>query len=246
MATLKNNSTLHKAKVIVDILPKGYCIPNQSITPTEIAIHNTGDWEVPAKNYHAALKRFNKENPSWQASYHFVVDDKEIYQMVDTHKKAWHIGNYNSRAVGIEICMFKDEAKQKLAEDNAIALVLELMNMLNITNVNKVRPHSDYMVKHCPEVILDRDGSLAKFRTRIKNFKSTDQTDKIETTPFIVRIICDSLNVRKGAGTSYDKVGELQKGDAYTIVEVKNNWGKLKSGLGWISLGTKYVERVVK
>ena len=117
------------------------------------------------------------------------------------------------------------------------------MNLLNITNVNKVRPHSDYMVKHCPEVILDRDGSLAKFRTRIKNFKSTDQT---ETTSFIVRIICDSLNVRKGAGVSYDKVGELKKGDAYTIVKVKNNWGKLKSGLGWISLGTKYVERVVK
>ena len=50
MATLKNNSTLHKAKVTVDILPKGYCIPNQSITPLEIAIHNTGDWDVPAKN----------------------------------------------------------------------------------------------------------------------------------------------------------------------------------------------------
>jgi N-acetylmuramoyl-L-alanine amidase len=243
MATLKNNSTLNKAKVIVDILPKGHCIPNQTINATEIAIHNTGDWNVPAANYATALKRFNKENPSWKASYHFVVDDKEIYQLVDTHKKAWHIGNYNSKAVGIEICMFKDEVKQKQAEDNAIALVLELMNLLNITNVNKVRPHSDYMVKHCPEVILDRDGSLAKFRTRIKNFKSTDQT---ETTSFIVRIICDSLNVRKGAGVSYDKVGELKKGDAYTIVKVKNNWGKLKSGLGWISLGTKYVERVVK
>ena len=243
MATLKNNSTLHKAKVTVDILPKGYCIPNQSITPLEIAIHNTGDWDVPAKNYHAALKRFNKENPKWQASYHFVVDDKEIYQMVDTHKKAWHVGNYNYKVVGIEICMFHDESRQKVAEDNAIALVLELMNMLNIKDVTKVRPHSDYMVKHCPELILDRDGSLAKFRTRIKNFKSQDQS---ETTPFVVRIICDSLNVRKGAGVSYDKVGELQKGDAYTIVEVKNNWGKLKSGLGWISLGTKYVEKVGK
>lgn len=60
--------------------------------------------------------------------------------------------------------------------------------------------------------------------------------------PFIVSVICDTLNVRKGAGISYEKVGELKKGDAYTIVEVSpNNWGKLKSGLGWISLGEKYV-----
>lgn len=240
MATLKNNSTLNKAKVIVDILPKGHCIPNQTINATEIAIHNTGDWNVPAANYATALKRFNKENPSWQASYHFVVDDKEIYQLVDTSKKAWHVGNYNSKAVGIEICMFKDEARQKQAEDNAIALVLELMSIMNIKDISKVKMHKDYTGKYCPQVIIDRDGNLTKFKNRISKFKSED------LTPFVVKIICDSLNVRKGAGTSYDKVGELKKGDAYTIVEIKNNWGKLKSGLGWISLGSKYVERLVK
>ena len=114
------------------------------------------------------------------------------------------------------------------------------MNLLNIKDLSKVKMHKDYTGKYCPQVIIDRDGNLTKFKNRISKFKSED------LTPFVVKIICDSLNVRKGAGTSYDKVGELKKGDAYTIVEIKNNWGKLKSGLGWISLGSKYVERLVK
>ena len=59
---------------------------------------------------------------------------------------------------------------------------------------------------------------------------------------FVVKIITDSLNIRKGPGTNYDKVGEVLKGQAFTIVEVKSNWGKLKSGAGWISLN--YTKKV--
>ena len=53
----------------------------------------------------------------------------------------------------------------------------------------------------------------------------------------MVRVTADSLNVRKGPSVSYSVVGELGKGEAYTIVETQNGWGKLKSGAGWISLG---------
>ena len=54
----------------------------------------------------------------------------------------------------------------------------------------------------------------------------------------------DELNVRTGPGVDNDKVGELKKGDAYTIIEENNNWGKLKSGTGWINVSSKYVEKV--
>jgi hypothetical protein len=50
------------------------------------------------------------------------------------------------------------------------------------------------------------------------------------------------LNIRKGPGASYAKVGEVKNGEAYTIVKVQNNWGLLKSGAGWISLA--YTEKV--
>ena len=54
--------------------------------------------------------------------------------------------------------------------------------------------------------------------------------------PYIVIIDTDVLNVRTGAGISYPIATTVKKGQAFTIVEVKNGWGKLKSGAGWISL----------
>ena len=60
--------------------------------------------------------------------------------------------------------------------------------------------------------------------------------------PYIVRITANVLNVRSGPGTNYPVVRTVKKGEAYTIVEEQNGWGKLKSGVGWISL--TYTERV--
>ena len=54
--------------------------------------------------------------------------------------------------------------------------------------------------------------------------------------PYVVIIDTDVLNVRTGPGVSYPIATTVKKGQAFTIVEVKNGWGKLKSGAGWISL----------
>ena len=56
-------------------------------------------------------------------------------------------------------------------------------------------------------------------------------------TPYLVRITASSgLNVREGPGTDYRVKMSLGYGGAYTIVEERNSWGKLKSGVGWICL----------
>ena len=65
---------------------------------------------------------------------------------------------------------------------------------------------------------------------------------------FKVRILDDALNVRKAAGVGNPIVGVIHKNEVYTIVEVKSvgsaEWGKLKSGLGWVNIGAKYVKRL--
>lgn len=59
----------------------------------------------------------------------------------------------------------------------------------------------------------------------------------------LVRITAHSgLNVRKGPGTGYPIVMSLAYGGAYTIMEERDGWGRLKSGIGWICL--QYTERV--
>ena len=53
---------------------------------------------------------------------------------------------------------------------------------------------------------------------------------------YLVRVTADALNIRKGPGTNYATNGMITDGGVYTIVETKGNWGKLKSGAGWICL----------
>ena len=55
-------------------------------------------------------------------------------------------------------------------------------------------------------------------------------------TGYTVTITTEVLNVRAGAGTNYKINTTVRKGEVYTIVEESGNWGKLKSGAGWICL----------
>ena len=56
------------------------------------------------------------------------------------------------------------------------------------------------------------------------------------STPFQVSVIIDDLNYRSEPSMKGTILGVTKKG-IFTIVEVSNNWGKLKSGAGWIYLG---------
>lgn len=56
----------------------------------------------------------------------------------------------------------------------------------------------------------------------------------------LYKINTDILNIRSGAGLNFKTVGTVKKNEVYTITEVKKadgyNWGKLKSGAGYIAL----------
>lgn len=64
------------------------------------------------------------------------------------------------------------------------------------------------------------------------------------TTNYLVRVICNALNVRSGPGTNNKVNAIIKKNEVYTIVAEQNGWGKLKSGAGWINLGAAYVKKV--
>lgn len=53
--------------------------------------------------------------------------------------------------------------------------------------------------------------------------------------PYIVLLLTDTT-VHIGAHENYKVKTTLKKNNLYTIVEEKNNWGRLKSGDGWINL----------
>ena len=60
---------------------------------------------------------------------------------------------------------------------------------------------------------------------------------------FTVKIICNELNIRKSDSFDSAVVGVVKKGEVYTIVEESNGLGRLKSNVGWISMGSSYVKK---
>lgn len=58
---------------------------------------------------------------------------------------------------------------------------------------------------------------------------------------YTARVTASVLNVRKGPGTKFAVATTIKKNEVYTIVEEKDGWGRLKSGVGWICL--KYTEK---
>lgn len=86
-----------------------------------------------------------------------------------------------------------------------------------------------------------------------KPISSKPITNTVSPLPYIIKVIDTSLNVRKGAGVDYTVTAVIKKGGVYTIVEEKTVtnkdgskavWGRLKSGVGWINVGSKYVKKI--
>ena len=85
--------------------------------------------------------------------------------------------------------------------------------------------------------VFDADGKV------VYEPKAAEPAVKV---PFLVRVKISDLNIRKGPGTNYDRVQFCPPG-VYTVVATSKGdgaslWGKLKSGIGWLSLD--YVQRV--
>lgn len=129
-------------------------------------------------------------------------------------------------------------------------LYLELFNKYkSVFNVLT----SSHNLRECSDIVLTQFEKPANQSDAVKQnrynmslaiytkYKTDDNNVSANRDiPFLIKVNIDNLNIREGAGTNYNKKGYIPRG-TYTIVEVKNkNWGKLKSGLGWICLD--YVE----
>ena len=71
--------------------------------------------------------------------------------------------------------------------------------------------------------------------------------NEISSEPFTVRVrkdLNETLTVRNKPHYTGEYVTEIAPGTVVTIVSVKDGWGELKSGLGYINLSSKYTEEI--
>lgn len=111
--------------------------------------------------------------------------------------------------------------------------------------------------KMCPLYILPHwaafKAKVAAYMGEVTSESSEPATDpekqEFEPVQFLVKILDDTLNVRSGAGTEFPVVTKVYKGYIFTIIETQcakdgGLWGRLKSGVGWINIGTGYCKRI--
>ncbi|MDO4282503.1 MAG: N-acetylmuramoyl-L-alanine amidase [Clostridia bacterium] len=133
-----------------------------------IVIHDTDNSKkgAGAKNHAEFL---NSSSTSDYTSWHYTVDDQEIYHHIPDNEVAYHaasnVGNFYG--IGIELCVNEDGDFEKTFENGA-KLVAYLMKEYEL-DITAIKTHHDFSGKDCPHLIL-RDNRLEEFKEKVKEF----------------------------------------------------------------------------
>lgn len=139
----------------------------EGLDPTCITIHNTGNYDMTARQLFDYL---NNECLTSQGC-HFLVDDKEIIEVMPLNWKTYHTGKGEDYAfnnsIAIEICSNLDDKLYLKGQDNAIRLIKNYMDKFDIPK-DEIYFHIDFNpTTYCPCNILDlyktKENFLNKF-----------------------------------------------------------------------------------
>lgn len=195
--------------------------------------------------------------PSRRASSNYGIDSVgRVGLYVDESNRAWTSSSYenDSQAVTIEVANCGGEPNWPVS-DTALAKLIDLcVDICQRNGIDKLvytgdtkgnmTLHKWFAATGCPGPYLESkmEYIAEQVNAQLKKSTVTDNSSNSQINSFLVKITANSLNIRKGPSVSYGIAGQITDKGVYTIVEVKNNWGKLKSGAGWISL--KYTKRI--
>ena len=135
--------------------------PGLDMTPKYITIHETGNTAEGANAAsHARWLPTVAPNPS----YHFTVDDKEVYQHLPLDENGWHAsdgnrGPGNRQSIGIEICVNSDGDFQK-AKQKAAELCEYLLDSISTLKAfpEAIKQHHDWdNTRNCPRNIRNNN-----------------------------------------------------------------------------------------
>ncbi|XRJ15206.1 N-acetylmuramoyl-L-alanine amidase [Bacillus velezensis] len=217
-------------KITKDFIPVGHNNrPGYAMNPAYITVHNTAN---TARRANAAMHARYEKNPETPTSWHFTVDDKEIYQHLPLNENGWHAGDGNGtgnrKSIGIEICENSDGDFEK-AVANAQWLIKKLMKDQGISLANVV-PHQHWSGKYCPHKLLDRWDSFKAGISGAPSKTVKSPVDKTKESYIKNTVIADSLNVRTQRNANSSIVLALPKGSAvqYKKGSTQNGWGYIK------------------
>lgn len=256
-------------KLIQNFLTRNDCYKaGRKITPKGVMVHSTGANNPNLKRYVQPNTNGIGKNlfgNHWnrkglQKCVHAFIGKLEdgsiaTVQTLPWDHRGWHggkgtKGSANDTYIGFEIC--EDNLKSKEYFDKiyreAVELTAYLCKMYNLDPLKNgvVICHKEGNRRGIASNHIDVEHWFPKHGKTMDDFRkdvAAEMNPKVEVfEKYKVKINTQVLNVRSGAGTSNKIVTTVKCGEVFTIVDEENGWGKLKSGVGWISL--KYTKKV--
>ena len=137
-----------------------------------VVIHETGN---PAAGSNAAAHNtyIHKKAQTDSLSWHYTVDESEIYHHLPDNEVAWHAGDKltknggNLNGIGIEICINED-GNYDQAVDNAAKLTAYLLHYYKL-GTDHIKQHGDFISKNCPEIMRNA-GAFPAFVQKVQGY----------------------------------------------------------------------------
>ncbi|KXY68782.1 MULTISPECIES: N-acetylmuramoyl-L-alanine amidase [Bacillus] len=222
-----------------------------------VVAHSTATPEATAIN----IQKY--ESRTWRNAFvHYAVDWDETIQIADTKYIAYGAGpGANARFVHVELCETKDYEKFKRSYDKYVKLLAKILRDRGLSVERGLWTHYDvtkYLGGTDHEDPLDylrsHGVSEAQFRADVQRAYNNSSVNvsvpekpskpvEIPTavTDGIAYIEGYNVNLRKGPGTSYSKIRQLNKPESYIVWTEKDGWLNL-GGEQWIKNDPSYVK----
>ncbi|WP_232755799.1 N-acetylmuramoyl-L-alanine amidase [Macrococcoides caseolyticum] len=142
-----------------------------AMNPEYITVHNTGN--TASAREEAAYHNSNNS----ETSYHVVIDENEVHQLIPFSRNAWHSGdgrgNGNMKSIGIEIARSMDNGysgpksqRYMQAEENAALYIAHVMHERG-WDMSRLKRHYDWSGKDCPHK-MHATGTYQQFRDKVQ------------------------------------------------------------------------------
>lgn len=167
-------SYIEDIPVYTDYIPEGSrARPGETREIKYLVIHETDNFSAGADA--AAHNSFIHQNANAESgivSWHYTVDDHEIYHHLPDNETAYHAGDQmeknggNMNGIGIEMCVNEDgNYEQTLI--NTEKLCARLLLEYDLNPDKALKKHQDFSGKVCPAKLIN-DGRWDEFCAAVK------------------------------------------------------------------------------
>lgn len=225
-----------------------------------LTVHETDNPGASAYNHYRLYSR----GYAYAVQYVMDLDGSPVYHCMEDNRKAWAVGNGNSRCVNIELCHATNRADFNRQWDEAVKWCGDYFNKRG-WGIDRLISHNDARMRfggtdHTdPLSYFSSYGkSWNMFKSEVAAYMKTGQTggtveqgttetqapsshngSKQYSIGSTYTVTASALHVRSGASVNYGIVRTYPHGLRFTLLETKGNWGRTPSGWVCMDYATK-------